>query len=371
MWGFESSPGNVSGADLNPWVLDHLNWHTISRNRTRGCQARTLKTSLPFDSHVRTFLRTTPTLETPLAIFAGRSNAALARAIAESYGAKLGRITIRTFSDGELYVKFEQSIRGEDIFLIQSTPPPGDNIMELLLMLDAAKRASVKRVTAVIPYFGYARQDRKDQPRVSIASKLMANLLVEAGADRILTMDLHAAQIQGFFDIPLDHLYASRVFIDHFTKNPIENLVVVAPDVGSLKMARSYSKQLGASLAFIDKRRPKQNVAEVMNIIGEVEGRNVLIVDDLIDTAGTITNAAVALREKGALSIQATCTHPILSGPAYQRIEDSPIDMMLVTDTVPLERPSDKIKVLSVAAIFAEAIQRIHTNDTISALFND
>lgn len=310
-------------------------------------------------------------LDTPLAIFAGRSNLALSRAIAESYGTELGEVTIKSFSDGELYVKYEQSIRGEDIFVIQSTPPPGDNIIELLLLLDAAKRASVKRVTAVIPYFGYARQDRKDQPRVSIASKLMANILVEAGADRILTMDLHASQIQGFFDIPLDHLYASRVFIDHYKKNPIDNLVVVAPDVGSIKMARSYSKRLGASLAFIDKRRPSQNVAEVMNIIGEVEGKNALIIDDLIDTAGTLTNAAVALKERGALSIYAASTHPILSGPAYQRIEDSPIDEMLVTDTVPLRKPSYKIKVLSVAGIFAEAIQRIHTNDTISALFDD
>jgi len=310
-------------------------------------------------------------LDTPLAIFAGRSNLALSRAIAESYGTTLGKATIKSFSDGELYVKFEQSIRGEDVYVIQSTPPPGDNIMELLLLLDAAKRASVKRVTAVIPYFGYARQDRKDQPRVSIASKLMANILVEAGADRILTMDLHAAQIQGFFDIPLDHLYASRMFVDHFTANPIENLTVVAPDVGSLKMARSYAKRLGSSLAFIDKRRPRQNVAEVMNIIGEVAGKNILIVDDLIDTAGTLTNAAVALKERGALSITATCTHPILSGPAYQRIEDSPIDELLVTDTVPLRKPSEKIKVLSVAGIFAEAIQRIHTNDTISALFDD
>jgi ribose-phosphate pyrophosphokinase len=222
-------------------------------------------------------------LDTPLAIFAGRSNIALSRAIAESYGTKLGEVTIKSFSDGELYAKYEQSIRGEDVFLIQSTPPPGDNIIELLLLLDAAKRASVKRVTAVIPYFGYARQDRKDQPRVSIAAKLMANLLVEAGADRILTMDLHASQIQGFFDIPLDHLYASRAFIDHYKKeDPIDNLVVVAPDVGSIKMARSYSKRIGASLAFIDKRRPKQNVAEVMNIIGEVRGKNILIIDDLI-----------------------------------------------------------------------------------------
>ena len=284
---------------------------------------------------------------------------------------RIGDVTIKEFSDGELYVKFEQSIRGEDIFIIQPTPPPGDNIMELLLMLDAAKRASVKRVTAVIPYFGYARQDRKDQPRVSIGSKLMANLLVEAGADRILTMDLHAAQIQGFFDIPLDHLYASRAFIEHFKSNPIENLVVVAPDVGSLKTSRAYSKKLGTSLAFIDKRRPNANESEIMNIIGDVEGKNVLIVDDLIDTAGTLTNAAAAMKERGALNITAICTHPILSGPAYQRIEDSPIDEVLVTDTVTLRQPSDKIKVLSVADIFAEAIQRIHTNDTISALFDN
>jgi ribose-phosphate pyrophosphokinase len=310
-------------------------------------------------------------LDSPLAIFSGSSNPALARAIAKEYGTTLGKITIKKFSDGELYVKYEQSIRGEDIFIVQPTPPSGDNIIELLLMLDAAKRASVKRVTAVIPYFGYARQDRKDQPRVSIGSKLMANLLVEAGADRILTMDLHAAQIQGFFDIPLDHLYASRVFIDHMTKHPIDNLVVVAPDVGSLKMARSYSKKLGASLAFIDKRRPKQNESEIMNIIGEVEGKNVLIVDDLIDTAGTLTNAAAAMKERGALNIRAMCSHPILSGPAFQRIEDSPIDELLVTDTIPLRQPSDKIKVLSVANIFAEAIERIHTNDTISALFDN
>lgn len=310
-------------------------------------------------------------MDTPLAIFSGTSNPALARAIAEEYGTSLGDVTIKKFSDGEQYVKYEQSIRGEDIFVIQSTPPPGDNIIELLLLLDAAKRASVKRVTAVIPYFGYARQDRKDQPRVSIGSKLMANLLVKAGADRILTMDLHAAQIQGFFDIPLDHLYASRAFIDHFTSNPIDNLVVVAPDVGSLKMARAYSKKLGASLAFIDKRRPKPNQSEIMNLIGEVEGKNVLIVDDLIDTAGTLTNAAAALKERGALNIIAICTHPILSGPAFQRIEDSPIDELLVTDTVQLRQPSNKIKVLSIANIFAEAIQRIHTNDTISALFDN
>ncbi|MCA1801343.1 MAG: ribose-phosphate pyrophosphokinase [Rhodothermaceae bacterium] len=310
-------------------------------------------------------------MEKPLAIFAGRSNIALSRAIAEQYGATLGDVTIKEFSDGEIYVKFQQSIRGYDTYIVQSTPPPSNNIMELLLLIDAAKRASCDRVTAVMPYFGYARQDRKDQPRVSIAAKLMANLLTTAGANRVLTMDLHAPQIQGFFDIPLDHLYASSIFVDYFEQNPIDDLVVVAPDVGSLKMARSYAKRLHAGLAFVDKRRPTQNVAEVMNIIGEIKGKNILLVDDLIDTAGTITNAATALRERGARNIMAASTHPILSGPAYQRIEDSPIDLMLVTDSVPLSKPSRKLKVLSTAEIFADAIRRIHTNDSISTLFDD
>lgn len=311
-------------------------------------------------------------------LIAGNANRPLAEAIARRMSLHRGMSVhlvdarVERFNDQEIFVEVFENVRGEDMFIIQSTSnPANDNLMELLIIADALKRSSAARTTAVIPYFGYARQDRKDRPRVSIASKLMANVLVEAGADRILTMDLHAAQIQGFFDIPLDHLYASRIFIEHFTTNRVENLVVVAPDVGSLKMARAYSKKLGAGLAFIDKRRPKQNVAEVMNIIGEVSGKHVLIVDDLIDTAGTITNAAVALKERGALSITATCTHPILSGPAYQRIEDSPIDELLVTDTVPLQKPSPKFKVLSVAGIFAEAIQRIHTNDTISALFDD
>ena len=310
-------------------------------------------------------------MDKPLAIFAGRSNIALSRAIAEQYGSHIGEVTIKNFSDGELYVKFQESIRGLDTYIIQSTPPPGDNIVELLLMIDAAKRASAHRITAVIPYFGYARQDRKDQPRVSIAAKLFANLLTTSGADRILTMDLHAPQIQGFFDIPLDHLYASSIFVDYFRQNKIEDLVVVAPDVGSLKMARAYSKRLGAGLAFVDKRRPQQNVAEVMNIIGEVKDKNILLVDDLIDTAGTLTNAATALKERGAKAIVAAGTHPILSGPAYQRIEDSPIDLLLVTDTIPLKRHSDKIKVLSVAGVFADAIRRIYTDDSISTLFDD
>jgi ribose-phosphate pyrophosphokinase len=310
-------------------------------------------------------------VDKPLAIFSGRSNPALARAIAEQLGTSPGAVNIKNFSDGELYVKYAESIRGKDVFIIQSTPPPSENILELLMLIDAAKRASVYRVTAVIPYFGYARQDRKDQPRVSIAAKLMANILTEAGADRILTMDLHAPQIQGFFDIPLDHLYASRLLVDHFLQQPEDDLVVVAPDVGSLKMARSYAKRLNCGLAFVDKRRPRQNEAEVMNIIGEIKDKNILMVDDMIDTAGTLTNGAVALKERGARKIIAACTHPILSGPAYQRIEDSPIDSVIVTDTVPLQRPSDKIKVLSVATIFAESIRRIHTDDTISSLFHD
>ncbi len=310
-------------------------------------------------------------MEKPLAIFSGRSNVALSRAIAEQYGSTLGEVTIKNFSDGELYVKFQESIRGVDTYVIQSTSASEGSIMELLMMIDAAKRASAHRVTAVIPYFGYARQDRKDQPRVSIAAKLMANLLTTAGADRVLTMDLHAPQIQGFFDIPMDHLYASTIFVDFFRRNVMDNLVVVAPDVGSLKMARAYSKKLNAGLAFVDKRRPQQNVAEVMNIIGEVENKNVLLVDDMIDTAGTLTNAASALRERGALKIVAAGTHAILSGPAYQRIEDSPIDMVLVSDTVPLQKHSDKIKVLSVAGVFSDAIRRIYTDDSISTLFDD
>lgn len=306
----------------------------------------------------------------PITLFAGRSNPALARHIALSYGNGLGQLSIKNFSDGEIYVRYEESIRGSDVFIIQSTHPGGDNWMELLMLIDAANRASAARVTAVIPYFGYARQDRKDQPRVSIGAKLMANMLTTAGIDRVLTMDLHAPQIQGFFDMPVDHLYASAVFIDYF-KSRIEtdNLVVVAPDVGSLKVARAYAKRLGAELAVIDKRRPAQNEAEVVNIIGDVSGKNVLIIDDMVDTAGTLTNAANALRDEGGQDIIAACTHPLLSGPAYERVEASAINHLVVTDTVPLPRPSDKIDVVSVAEIFADAIRRIYTDDSVSTLF--
>lgn len=304
-----------------------------------------------------------------MTIFAGRSNPILSQRIAESYGQPLGKVTLRDFSDGEIYVRFEESIRGTDLFIIQSTHPGAENIMELLLMVDAARRASAARITAVIPYFGYARQERKDQPRVSIGAKLMANLLTTAGIDRVLTMDLHAPQIQGFFDVPVDHLYGSGVFVPYFQALGMDNYIVVAPDVGALKTSREYAKQLGCDLALIDKRRPAQNVAEVMNIIGDVAGKNVFIIDDIVDTAGTITNAAYALKQAGALEIICACTHPLLSGKAYERIESSVISKFVVTDTIPLKKESAKIETVSVSGLFADAISRIYHDDSVSTLF--
>lgn len=314
--------------------------------------------------------------ELPISLFAGRSNPALARHIAEDYGCGLGDVTLRNFADGEIYVRYEESIRGSDVFIVQSTPPPSDHYMELFLMVDAARRASADRITAVIPYFGYARQDRKDQPRVSIAARMIAQMLEQAGVSRVLTMDLHAAQIQGFFDIPVDHLYGSAVFEQYLETNPLlqvfrQNLVVVAPDVGASKVARAYAKRLGADLALIDKRRPEANIAEVMNIIGDVEGRNCLLIDDLCDTAGTLTSGAAALRDAGALDIQAFCTHALLSGQAVDRIEASALSRMIVTDTLPLRRMSDKIEVITVAPLFADAIRRIESDESISTLFVD
>jgi len=312
------------------------------------------------------------TTNNDLKLFSGTANPALAERIAESLNRPMEALTIRRFSDGEIWVKYVENIRGADVFLIQPTCSPAENIMELLIMIDAAKRASARRVTAVIPYYGYARQDRKDQPRVAISSKLLANLITTAGADRVLTMDLHAPQIQGFFDIPLDHLYSSYIFVEYFRKKSIDNLVVVSPDIGSIKMARAYSKRLGAQLALVDKRRPRQNVAEVMHIIGEVRGKNVLIVDDMVDTAGTLVGAADAMKKKGAKQIYAACTHPLLSGDACSRIEASPINEIVVTDTIPIpeEKLIDKIKILSVAPIFSQAIERIHKEESISILFD-
>jgi ribose-phosphate pyrophosphokinase len=304
-----------------------------------------------------------------LKIFSGTNSIDFAKDITKILNLELGDCDIKTFSDGEIWIKYNENIRGRDVFVVQSTNSPSDNLMELLIMLDAAKRSSASRVTAVIPYFGYARQDRKDQPRVSITAKLIANLIEKAGADRVITMDLHAAQIQGFFDIPVDHLYGSAIFLKHFMDLGIENLAVASPDVGGIKMARAYAKRLHADLIVIDKRRPKPNVAEVMNIIGEVKGKNVIIIDDLIDTAGTFVNAVNALKDNGALEVYGACTHPILSGEAINRINNLPLKKLFVSDTVPLNKASDKIELKSVASLFAEAIKRTNLNESISSLF--
>ncbi len=305
-----------------------------------------------------------------LKIFAGRFSNYLGEEISRKLRIKLGNCTIKTFSDGEIWVKYNENIRGCDVFIVQSTIPPSDNLMELLIMIDAAKRASATRVTAVIPYFGYARQDRKDQPRVSITAKLIANLITKAGADRVITMDLHASQIQGFFDIPVDHLYGSAVFMKKFRKLKIPNLAVASPDVGGIKMARAYAKRLHAELILIDKRRPRPNVAEVMNIIGEAKGKNILIIDDLIDTGGTFVQAVNALKKKGAMEIYGACTHAVFSGESLKKINQSDLKKLYVSDTLPLTHMSPKIEVVSVAPIFAESINRTNKNRSISSLFD-
>lgn len=306
-------------------------------------------------------------------VFSGRSNRDLADRIANHIGAPLGKCDIKTFSDGEIWVKYRENIRGRDVFIVQSTNPPSDNLMELLILIDAAKRASANRVTAVIPYFGYARQDRKDQPRVAITAKLVANLITSAGADRVISMDLHAAQIQGFFDIPFDHLYASSVFIKDMKRKAIENMAVVSPDVGGIKIARAYAKRLEAELVVLDKRRPEQNVAEVLNIIGNVADKNVLLIDDLIDTAGTFTSAVEALKSAGANKVFGLCTHPVFSGKAPERLAAADIERILVTDTIPLREEVAKlgiVEILSVSKLFAEAIKRTHLHQSISSLFD-
>ncbi|NIA30729.1 MAG: ribose-phosphate diphosphokinase, partial [Actinobacteria bacterium] len=268
-----------------------------------------------------------------LKIFSGRSNPNLAKKIASTLGQPLGKITIKNFSDGEIWIKYEENIRGTDVFIIQPTDAPADNLLELLIMLDAAHRASANRVTAVIPYFGYARQDRKDQPRVSISAKLVANLIAGTNCDRVLTMDLHAPQIQGFFDIPLDHLYAAAIFIDHFKNHNIPNLLVVSPDIGGINLARSYARRLGCDLAMLDKRREKHNVCTVTHLIGNVKDKNVLIVDDIVDTAGTLINGIKVLKESGAKDIYVASTHALLSGEAVHKLQTSPITKIFFTDS--------------------------------------
>jgi len=307
-----------------------------------------------------------------MGLFAGRANPGLAQDIAEYLGIGLGDIEVRSFSDKEVYVEINENVRGKDIFLIQSTcPPANESLMELLIMIDAFQRASARRITAVIPYYGYARQDRKDQPRVPITAKLVANLITVAGADRVLTIDLHAGQIQGFFDIKVDHLFAAPIFVDYFKEKHFDDLVVLSPDVGGVRRARAYARRLNAPLAIVDKRRPMANEAQVLHIVGEVKGKHVLIVDDMIDTGGTMIAAMEVLKERGAREIYASCTHPVLSGGTRDRIERSSLKELVVTDTIRLveNQKVSKIRVLSVASLLGEAIRRIHENRSVSSLF--
>lgn len=309
-----------------------------------------------------------------LAVFSGSAHPELAKHICKYLKVKLSDASVDRFSEGEIRVKINENVRGKDVFIVQPTsPPPNENLMELLIMIDALKRASALRITAVIPYFGYARQDRKDQPRVPITAKLVANLLTIAGANRILTMDLHAGQIQGFFDIPVDHLFAVGIFADYFSKLKDKNLVVVSPDVGSIKMARAYAKRLSGTLAIIDKRRLSPDKAEVMHILGEVEGKDALIVDDLIATGSSLIEAAETLKKAKAKSIRAAITHGVLSGPAIGRVDKCKfLETLLITDSIPLDdhKKHPKIKVLSVADLLGEAIKRIHNEESVSSLFD-
>ncbi len=311
-------------------------------------------------------------LNEKLKIFTGRASVQLAGKIAEYLGITLGDMQISSFSDGETYVEINENVRGRDIFLVQSTSPPVDNnLMELLIMIDACRRASAKRITAVIPYYGYARQDKKDKPRVPITAKLVANLITTAGVDRVLTMDLHVDQIQGFFDIKVDHLFATPVIVDYFRKKELENLVILSPDVGGLRRARVYARALQVPLTIVDKRRPLANKAKVINIIGEVKDKQVLIVDDMIDTGGTLLAAVDILKKKGASTIRVACTHPIFSDNAIQKLKESVLKEIVVTDTINLNLGANegKIKILSVASLLGEAVKRIHQNRSVSSLF--
>ncbi len=302
-------------------------------------------------------------------IFSGLATNQLATDIAHNYGSPLGTSEKQTFSDGELGIYLTESVRGCDVFLIQSTMPPADNILELLLMIDAARRASAKQVTVVVPYFGYARQDRKDKPRVSIAAKLMANVLTSAGADRLVTCDLHAQQIQGFFDIPVDHLDGSAIFVPYLKSLNLENLIFASPDVGGTARARAYAKMFEVDMVVCDKHRKRANEIASMQVIGDVEGKDVVLVDDMVDTAGTISKASVIIKEKGANSVRAITTHGVLSGNAHKNIEESALEELIITDTIPQKEGSSKIKVLTVADLFAKAIRKIHDNESISSLF--
>jgi len=306
-------------------------------------------------------------------LFTGNSNNKLAAEIADVLCIPVGAATVSTFSDGEITIKIDENVRGSDVFIVQSTcTPVNNNLMEILLMVDALRRASAARITAVMPYYGYARQDRKAQPRVPISARLIADLLTVAGIDRVLTIDLHAGQIQGFFDIPVDHLYASPVLVDYVKKTYKNDIVIVSPDAGGVERARAFAKRLNASLAIIDKRREKANVSEVMNVIGEVEGKIAILFDDMIDTAGTITNGAAALKKNGAKKVVAACAHAVLSGPALDRINDSVLEEVIVTNTIPMDsnkEKCDKLTVLSVASLLGEAIKRIHEETSVSSLF--
>jgi ribose-phosphate pyrophosphokinase len=302
-------------------------------------------------------------------IFAGRASEQLAANIAKSFGAALGDVNVSVFSDGEFQPSFEETVRGQDVFLVQSTMPPTENLFELLLLIDAARRASARKIIAVIPYFGFARQDRKDKPRVAIGAKLVANMLMAAGVDRVMTMDLHADQIQGFFEVPVDHLFASTLFLKEVEKLDQQNLVVAAPDAGGAKRANSYAKNLNCGLALCHKHRKKANEIAEMTVIGDVMGKDVVIIDDMCDTAGTLTTAADLLIEKGAKSVRAFTTHAVLSGPAFERINASKLTELIVTDTIPLQRHSDKIRVVSVADLFADVIKRLVNNESISSHF--
>jgi len=307
-------------------------------------------------------------------VFTGNANQELARKITENLGVTLGKAHVTSFSDGETRVEIDENVRGMDVFIIQPTCPPVNiTLMELLIMIDAVRRASADRITAVIPYYGYARQDRKVAPRAPITAKLVADLITQAGANRVLAMDLHAGQIQGFFNIPVDNLFATPILLDHIKKNYADdNTVIVSPDTGGVERARAFGKRLGASLAIIDKRRDGPNEAQIMNIIGHVKGKRVILLDDMIDTAGTVVQAAKALKEEGAIEVTVCCTHPVLSGPALERIEQSDLKEIMVTDTVPLHekaRACSRIKVLSVSGLLSEAVRRIYYNDSVSSLF--